>query len=72
MEDTPSSDEPQTEEIEEETFERLNTAEPIWVRDPKKIEDEEYDAFYRALSKDHEGPLAWSHFKFRPLSSFSF
>ncbi|CED84457.1 Endoplasmic reticulum glucose-regulated protein (GRP94/endoplasmin), HSP90 family [Phaffia rhodozyma] len=63
IEDVLPDDEPQTEEVEEVAFEQLNTAEPIWVRDPKTIEDQEYDAFYRALSKDTEGPLAWSHFK---------
>lgn len=55
--------EPETEEVEEVAYERLNSAEPLWMRDPKKVTKEEYEAFYKATSKDSVGPLSWSHFK---------
>lgn len=55
--------EPETEEVEEVAFERLNKAEPLWMRDPKAVDKEEYEEFYKATSKDSVAPLAWSHFK---------
>lgn len=55
--------EPETEEIETIAFEQLNKHEPLWMREPKSVSEEEYNGLYRALSKDSVDPLAWSHFK---------
>jgi heat shock protein beta len=41
----------------------LNTNKPIWTRDAKTVNETEYQSFYKALTKDSENPLAWSHFK---------
>ncbi|KAL7410302.1 Hsp90 protein-domain-containing protein [Mrakia frigida] len=64
--------EPETEEVEEVAFERLNKAEPLWMRDPKAVEKEEYEEFYKATSKDSVAPLAWSHFKADSGAGISF
>ena len=39
-----------------------NTAKPIWQRKPKEITDEEYEEFYKSITKDSQQPLARSHF----------
>lgn len=40
----------------------VNTAKPIWQRKPKEITDEEYDEFYKSITKDSQPALAKSHF----------
>ena len=40
----------------------INTAKPIWQRKPKDITDEEYDEFYKSITKDNQAALAKSHF----------
>jgi len=40
----------------------INTAKPIWQRKPKDITEDEYNEFYKTLTKDSQPPLAWSHF----------
>ena len=44
-------------------WEQLNNNKAIWLRDKSEVEDEEYVNFYKALSKDSEGPLEHIHFK---------
>lgn len=34
----------------------------VRARDPKEIEDIEYELFYQATFKDFNKPLAWHHF----------
>lgn len=48
---------------EEETGELniVNDAEPIWMRKPSELKDEEYEAFYRALYPMAEAPLFHIH-----------
>ncbi|XP_011074690.1 endoplasmin homolog [Sesamum indicum] len=45
-------------------WELLNDVKAIWLRNPKKVTDEEYTKFYHSLAKDFgdERPLTWSHF----------
>lgn len=50
----------------------LNSQPPIWMRDPKTVTDEEYEAFYSATFKDQEKPLAWHHFSGDSGSGVSF
>jgi len=41
----------------------LNDNKAIWLRPSTEVSDADYAAFYKALSKDSEAPLAHSHFK---------
>ncbi|EFA78289.1 heat shock protein Hsp90 family protein [Heterostelium album PN500] len=43
-------------------WEIVNDHKPLWVRSPKEITEEEYNEFYKTLSKGTENPLAHSHF----------
>ncbi|WP_332816283.1 molecular chaperone HtpG [Ramlibacter sp.] len=42
-------------------WETVNQASALWTRPKKDIGDEQYQAFYKQISHDHEDPLAWSH-----------
>lgn len=39
----------------------VNKATALWMRNKKEIKDEEYQEFYKHLSKDTDEALAWSH-----------
>jgi heat shock protein beta len=43
-------------------WELCNDQKAIWQRKPKDITDEEYKAFFRAITKDANDPHAWIHF----------
>ncbi|XP_014277591.1 endoplasmin [Halyomorpha halys] len=43
-------------------WERLNDHKPIWTRKPSDVAEEEYDEFYKALTKDKSKPFAHVHF----------
>merc|ERR1712227_283695 len=55
---------PKTKKVEKTTWdwELCNEAKPIWTRKPENIEQEEYDEFYKSITKDRNGPLTQSHF----------
>lgn len=40
----------------------LNEVKAIWMRDKSEITDREYNDFYKTISKDHQDPVAYSHF----------
>lgn len=41
----------------------VNDNKAIWTRPKEEISDEEYNAFYKALSKGQDDPQDWIHFK---------
>lgn len=43
-------------------WETINEIKAIWLRDKSEITDDEYNNFYKTISKDHENPLAYTHF----------
>ena len=44
-------------------WETINKASALWTRPKKDITEEQHAEFYKAISHDHEPPLAWSHNK---------
>ena len=42
-------------------WEVVNQAKALWLRPRNEISDKEYDEFYRHISHDFEGPLAYTH-----------
>jgi len=60
QEDDDDEDEPKTEMVME--YVQTNTQKPIWTRDPKEVDEEDYKNFYQALTRDHGDPLAKIHF----------
>lgn len=43
-------------------WETINEIKAIWLRNKDDITEEEYFGFYKTISRDHENPLAYSHF----------
>ncbi|NLK85627.1 MAG: molecular chaperone HtpG [Aeromonadales bacterium] len=44
-------------------YTQVNNAKAIWTRAPKEITDEEYNEFYKHISRDYQEPLAHIHNK---------
>ena len=44
-------------------MELLNKTRPIWTRDAKEVQQEEYESFYKAFTGDWEEQLSHKHFK---------
>merc|ERR1711959_257126 len=63
-------DEEKEEEEEEKTpskktvyeWEQGNTQKAIWLRSKEDVTEEEYNEFYKSISKDYLDPLAYTHF----------
>merc|ERR1712166_1611787 len=70
--DVETKDDDEKEEEEEEKkapkkktvfeWEQVNTQKAIWLRAKEDVTEEEYDEFYKAISKDYLDPLAYTHF----------
>ncbi|KAK5968583.1 Glycoprotein 93 [Trichostrongylus colubriformis] len=43
-------------------WDRVNNVKPIWMRKPSQVDQEEYDEFYKSITKDYEKPLTHVHF----------
>lgn len=43
-------------------WERINVAKPIWQRKPSEVSVEDYDEFYKSITRDHQSPVARTHF----------
>lgn len=57
---------PKTKTVSEKVkeWEVLNDAKALWLRPPGNVSEEEYDSFYKALSKNpYDSALAHTHFK---------
>jgi heat shock protein beta len=58
------TDEKKTKTVTEQVWEweTINEVKAIWLREKSDISEEEYNGFYKTISKDHENPLTYSHF----------
>jgi heat shock protein beta len=63
-EDKEEEKKPKTKKVEKTVWdwELLNGAKPIWLRKQKEVTDEEYEEFYKAITKESDKPLAKTHF----------
>merc|ERR1711920_545275 len=43
-------------------WEQVNTQKAIWLRAKEDVTEEEYNGFYKSISKDYLDPLAYTHF----------
>jgi len=43
-------------------WEQVNTQKAIWLRSKEEVTEEEYNEFYKSISKDYLDPLAYTHF----------
>ena len=60
-EDKPAEKKPAKKEIVYE-WEQVNTQKAIWLRSKEDCTDQEYNEFYKSVSKDYLDPLAHTHF----------
>ncbi len=62
--DEDEEDEPKMKTIRETIWEwvRVNEMKALWYRAKEEIDEDEYNAFYKSLSKDYEDPLTYIHF----------
>merc|ERR1711865_873785 len=70
--DVETKDDEEKEEEEEEKktpqkktvfeWEQVNTQKAIWLRAKEDVTEEEYNEFYKGISKDYLDPLAYTHF----------
>merc|ERR1719160_1975058 len=69
--DVEAKDDEEKEEEEEEKkpkkktvfeWEQVNTQKAIWLRAKEDVTEEEYNEFYKSISKDYLDPLAYTHF----------
>jgi len=69
--DVETKDDDEKEEEEEEKkpkkktvyeWEQVNTQKAIWLRAKEDVTEEEYNEFYKGISKDYLDPLAYTHF----------
>merc|ERR1711953_219063 len=64
--DVETKDDDEKEEEEEKKtvyeWEQVNTQKAIWLRAKEDVTEEEYNEFYKSISKDYLDPLAYTHF----------
>uniref|UniRef100_A0A0K0G540 Glycoprotein 93 (inferred by orthology to a D. melanogaster protein) n=1 Tax=Strongyloides venezuelensis TaxID=75913 RepID=A0A0K0G540_STRVS len=65
-------DKTKTKEVQKTVWdwEKVNNVKPIWMRKASSVEPEEYNEFYKSISKDTDEPLAHVHFNAEGEVSF--
>jgi len=58
-----AEDESVAKKVEKWDWHRVNSNVAIWSRDKDEVTDEEYNNFYKSISKDTEDARTWIHFK---------
>merc|ERR1711988_1079600 len=64
VKDGDETEKPKTKKVNEEVVEwtQVNSETAIWTRSPRDVEEDEYNRFYKTISKDTENPLTKMHF----------
>lgn len=64
VEEEKDEDKPKTKKVSKTVWdwELMNSVKPIWTRKTDDVSDDEYNEFYKSISKDSEQPLARTHF----------
>ena len=63
-EEKEDEDKPKTKKVQKTTWdwELINSNKPIWTRKPTEIEEEEYQEFYKSITKDTADAMTHTHF----------
>jgi molecular chaperone HtpG len=59
-----------SEQVTRPEFENVNEANALWVRSKSEITPEQYEEFYKSISRDFEAPLSYSHNRVEGRSEF--
>lgn len=64
VEEDAEEDKPKTKKVTKTVWDWLvmNDNKPIWTRKPSEVKDEEYNEFYKSLTKDTSDPFTHTHF----------
>ncbi|BFZ08494.1 hypothetical protein BsWGS_11533 [Bradybaena similaris] len=64
VEEEEESEKPKTKKVTKTVWdwELMNSVKPIWTRKSSEVSDEEYNAFYKSISKESSEPMAKIHF----------
>merc|ERR1712196_396401 len=64
VKDGDETEKPKTKKVNEEVVEwtQVNSETAIWTRSPRDVEEDEYNRFYKTISKDSDAPLTKMHF----------
>jgi heat shock protein beta len=62
-EESSEEDSAKTEKVDKWDWHRVNSNVAIWSRDKEDVNDEEYQNFYKAITKDINNASTWIHFK---------
>lgn len=64
VEEDTDDNKPKTKKVSKTIWDWLliNDSKPIWTRKPAEVTEEEYNAFYKSLTKDSSEPLTQTHF----------
>ncbi|MDO4637589.1 MAG: molecular chaperone HtpG [Lautropia sp.] len=57
--------------VETGEWEVVNQAKALWLRPRSEISDQEYEEFYRHITHDFEGPLAYTHNRVEGRSEYT-
>lgn len=57
--------------VETGEWEVVNQAKALWLRPRNEISDQEYEEFYRHITHDFEGPLAYTHNRVEGRSEYT-
>ncbi|MCX7807728.1 MAG: molecular chaperone HtpG, partial [Deltaproteobacteria bacterium] len=52
-------------------YRRINSGQALWQRSPREVTREQYEEFYKHLTRDWDPPLAYKHFKIEGTTEFA-